>query len=116
MTSTPPEIARWLDHLEICDVLARFAEVLRKTARGQDLAVRTGGDEFALLLPDTDAAGASRLVERIREAAELATPPVRFSGGVAVLEGDATLDQMMANADAALYAEKATHGRSERRP
>ncbi len=28
MTSTPPEIARWLDHLEICDVLARFAEGL----------------------------------------------------------------------------------------
>ena len=93
-------------------LLAHFADVLRKTARGQDLAVRTGGDEFALLLPDTDASGAGRLIERIREAAELATPPVRFSGGVAVLEGDATLDQMMAIADAAMYAEKTAHGRA----
>lgn len=100
-------------------LLAHFADVLRRTARGQDLAVRTGGDEFALLLPDTDASGAGRLLERVREAAALATPPVLFSGGVAVLEGDATLDEMMAMADAALYAEKAAHGRggrNERRP
>ena len=93
-------------------LLAHFADVLRKTARGQDLAVRTGGDEFALLLPDTDASGAGRLIERIRDAAALATPPVRFSGGIAALQGDATLDQMMAIADAALYAEKAAHGRA----
>ena len=100
-------------------LLAHFADVLRKTARGQDLAVRTGGDEFALLLPDTDASGAGRLIERIRESAELASPPVRFSGGIAVLEGDATLDQMMAIADTALYAEKAEHrraGSDARRP
>ena len=47
-------------------VLREFADVLRATLRETDLAGRWGGEEFLLLLPGTDAAGAAQLAERVR--------------------------------------------------
>jgi len=91
------------------DLLKRFAAVLRSTVRGQDVALRLGGDEFALLLPDTEEAGARRLVERIREASGETTPRITFSAGIAVLGADETISQLLAEADTALYREKALH-------
>jgi diguanylate cyclase (GGDEF)-like protein len=52
------------------DALRAFAEVLRASVRDVDLPVRLGGEEFAVLLPDTNLAGASQLAERIRRALE----------------------------------------------
>src|SRR6185312_5828947 len=48
------------------DVLREFASVLKATVRDSDLAGRWGGEEFMLLLPGTDAAGAANLADRVR--------------------------------------------------
>ena len=88
-------------------LLVHFAGLVRACMRGADLAVRAGGDEFILLLPDTDAAGAHRLIQRLRDASIAGGPDVRFSAGVATSSPDATVDWLLALADDALYAEKA---------
>lgn len=93
-------------HLAGDRLLSHFAGLLRQCLRGQDLAVRAGGDEFMLLLPDTDAAGARRLVERIQGAASVAGPDVRFSAGIATSSAGATVDWLLALADDALYTQK----------
>ncbi|BCJ07254.1 response regulator [Pseudomonas sp. RtIB026] len=98
--------------------LRRFAELLRQALkRPGDLAVRYGGEEFTLLLPDTDGQGASQIVQEIlqllrRLAIEHAGSPlghVSASAGIAV--GAPTLEtvtpeNLMAAADAALYEAK----------
>ncbi len=60
--------------------LKAIADVLRASVRDPDLAVRYGGDEFALLLPHTSKVGAEALAYRVREAAELAAPHLSGSG------------------------------------
>jgi diguanylate cyclase (GGDEF)-like protein/PAS domain S-box-containing protein len=95
-------------------VLRHVAAVASAAVREADVLARQGGEEFALLLHDTDAAGAWRVVERLREA--LATSPVRvadqmltvtLSAGVSCWREGDTLDALMARADAALYRAKA---------
>ena len=52
------------------EVLKEFARALRATVRESDVAGRWGGEEFALVLPGTDAEGGARLAERARAAIE----------------------------------------------
>jgi diguanylate cyclase (GGDEF)-like protein len=66
--------------------LVHFARVLRSAARESDLAARVGGDEFAALLPQTDARGAEVLAERVRTA--LKTNPCRWPQSVAAPAAD----------------------------
>jgi diguanylate cyclase (GGDEF)-like protein len=97
------------------EVLKATAKTLHDAVRGNDVAARLGGEEFAVLLPRTDAEGARILAERLREAvAELAVPVsedafVRFttSVGIATLHGE-HLDgpRLIAAADDALYQAK----------
>jgi diguanylate cyclase (GGDEF)-like protein len=97
-------------------VLRGFAEVVRQRLRASDVFGRTGGEEFGLVLPDTDAAGAQHLVESVRaavEAMQVTGPgdqPVRVtvSAGVAVALGDtaASGDRLYGRADQALYEAK----------
>jgi diguanylate cyclase (GGDEF)-like protein len=97
--------------------LKAIAEILRATVRDPDLPVRYGGEEFALLLPHTNKAGALALAERIREAAEDAAPPQLVRGqpvagyslslGVASFPIDAlTAEQLLLAADNAELAAK----------
>ncbi|MHB8451056.1 MAG: GGDEF domain-containing protein [Mycobacteriales bacterium] len=69
--------------------------------RGEDVLARIGGDEFVILLPDTDAAGAQDLVRRLAEAGE-----VPFCAGVAQWLAAETLGALLARADSAMYARK----------
>jgi two-component system cell cycle response regulator len=96
-------------------VLKEFALRLRRSVRGVDLACRYGGEEFVVLMPDTDLAQAHAIAERVREAVadkgfEAGTGwPLRvtISLGVALNESDAdTPDTMLKRADMALYRAK----------
>src|ERR1700691_1670121 len=93
-------------------VLANVGAMLRSVLRAQDFAGRNGGEEFAVLLPDTEIATALAVAERIRIAgAEISLPgadvSVTASIGVAGFPDHAsTLDRLERLADAALYLAK----------
>ena len=93
-------------------VLANVGAVLRAVLRTQDFAGRNGGEEFAILLPDTEIADALAIAERIRTAiAEISLPgtdvDVTASIGVAGFPDHAsTQDRLERLADAALYLAK----------
>jgi diguanylate cyclase (GGDEF)-like protein len=93
-------------------VLASVGAVLRTVLRGQDFAGRNGGEEFAVLLPDTEIFAAIAIAERVRAAiAEISLPgadvSVTTSIGVAGFPYHAsTLDRLERLADAALYVAK----------
>jgi diguanylate cyclase (GGDEF)-like protein len=99
--------------------LAEFGRLVMATVRRVDRAFRVGGDEFAILLPHTDAQGAQILARRLLAGAlqpilpEHGTKPISFSAGVSCLpELAPTRAQLYSQADAALYAAKRA-GRTE---
>lgn len=102
--------------------LRALAEALEQCKRGSDLAARIGGDEFVVVLPHTDGAGASGFISRVEEA--LKRPVMRrgdgeplvfgASFGVATLgEGgrglEEGIEELLERADADLYRSKADH-------
>jgi len=88
-------------------VLVELARRLTAQVRDTDLVARVGGEEFALLLPETDAAGALTTAERIREAVERGpfdvVGTVTISVGVCSLEESGGADSLVLLADTALY-------------
>jgi diguanylate cyclase (GGDEF)-like protein len=100
-------------HLAGDAALERLGLVLRAGLRAADTAYRIGGDEFALLLPETDAVEARAVIERIAEdleaAGEMAGTPLRASFGVIVGEAGLTdAERLLREADAAMYEAKRT--------
>lgn len=101
-------------HISGDEVLRQIAGLLRGHARSDDLAARIGGEEFALLLSECDAAAASAFADRLREAVATAvfTPggePQRITISIGIAElspGRDTRGALMAAADAALYRAK----------
>jgi diguanylate cyclase (GGDEF)-like protein len=96
-------------------VLAAVARVLRASSREIDAPARYGGEELAVVLPETDLEGAFRLAERVRlgiEALEFPMPDggllrVTASLGVAAIPETASAPrELLAAADAALYEAK----------
>ena len=89
--------------------ICRLADVLRLHCRAVDTAARFGGDEFALVLPETDLSAASRVAQRIRErlAADQEKPQLSASIGVAVFPRHGrSIEALMRYADQELYAMK----------
>jgi diguanylate cyclase (GGDEF)-like protein len=97
------------------EALRQVVAVCRPQLRASDLLARVGGDEFAVLLPQTDLAGGVALAERLRLNVESAPRPadgipssLTISIGVAAWQSqDATLDPLRERADRALYDAKA---------
>jgi diguanylate cyclase (GGDEF)-like protein len=94
-------------------VLKNSARVLDRQLRRGDLSARYGGEEFVVILPGTEEAGAVHLAERIRSALEKSQLifegtriGVTASLGVAVWDGAADPEALVAAADRALYAAK----------
>jgi diguanylate cyclase (GGDEF)-like protein len=95
-------------------ILRGVAEVIQHTVRTSDTPARYGGDEFVVLLPETDAAGAYVVAEKLRR--DVAALAIRVSdrvartsvsvGLVAYPEDGTTVVELMAAADAALYEAK----------
>ncbi len=94
--------------------LQGLAALLRSSSRSQDPVARWGGEEFILLLAETDLYGATQACEGIRR--KIAAQPLRvgeleipitLSFGLAEHRADRTLEATIAHADAALYRAKA---------
>lgn len=94
-------------------VLREFSALLTRTFRGADLACRVGGEEFILLLPQTNLAEATEVADRIRRGLELITIPpglhVTVSLSVSCCEdGQADPAKVLEQADRLLYQAKQT--------
>ncbi|MCO5164455.1 MAG: PleD family two-component system response regulator [Mesorhizobium sp.] len=98
------------------EVLRDFARRLRKNVRGIDLACRFGGEEFVVVMPDTEPHVAEKVAERIRH--EIESQPFAIGGGTQSLQvtvsigvasmipGKDSVDTLVKRADAALYEAK----------
>ena len=97
-------------------VIRAVAHVLRSSIKGRDVAARLGGEEFAVLLPQTSLLGAAALAEQIRRTVEqgrICRPDgdesigqVTLSVGVAAAKPGDTLEALLERADAAMYTAK----------
>jgi diguanylate cyclase (GGDEF)-like protein len=104
-------------HLVGSHALNRLAHILRIHCRAIDTAARYGGDEFALVLPETLHAEAERVANRIRAvlASDLEQPQLSASIGIAIYNGNGErIEKLLSDADAQLYFEKAR--RDKRHP
>ena len=93
-------------------VLSEVARAITGAMRGTDLFARMGGDEFVVLLPETDAREAMTVVQRVRAAAASAARaagyPVALSAGITTFRfPPESVDAMLAAADDLLYKAKA---------
>jgi len=92
------------------ELLRILGGLLQSVGRETDLAARIGGEEFAIVLPETDLEGAEVLAERVRAAVERSTSfrrPVTVSLGIAAISGDtAGPATLVHDCDSALYQAK----------
>ena len=88
-------------HLAGDRALTELGHAWRLRLRADDIAVRSGGDEFVLILPKTNTAEAHALVVRLREGS-----PVAWSFGIADWPANEDFDIAVAHADAELYKQK----------
>jgi diguanylate cyclase (GGDEF)-like protein len=86
----------------LCDVV----KVLRAHLRSHDLIVRYGGDEFVCALSGLNMADATQRVALVNAALQEAPEPGSVTVGLAELQPDDSLENLLARADAALYRER----------
>ena len=95
------------------DALRRVGEILQKAVRADDSVARIGGEEFAILLPETTPDQASMIARRVQELLELSAdeemPRITVSIGIACLEATMTnWETLFQQADLAMYEAKQT--------
>ena len=101
-------------HLFGDEILRGAALAMRAVLRSADLLARIGGDEFSVLLPETDVEGGRGVANKLRKALSAYSqrldpviPPLSFSAGVAQLRReDKSIDDLLARADEAQYRAK----------
>jgi diguanylate cyclase (GGDEF)-like protein len=103
------------------EVLRAIGTALSAAVRGPDVAFRWAGDEFAVILPETDLEGAERVAARLRSAVfgQCSRPdgsPVVIGIGVAEMRAGMTLEQVLVEADRALFEQKSGRDDSSRAP
>jgi len=100
-------------HAKGDEVLSTVGQAIAQTLRASDFAGRYGGEEFVVLLPDTDEAGALVAAKKLRDTLKAKTIPgtagqITASFGVAATTtGDEDSAQLLSAADKALYRAKA---------
>ncbi len=108
-------------HLEGDNALIDFAHILRSSTRGSDIVARYGGDEFVLLLPDTDANSVAPVIRRVhdrvdeRNARKGSGLRLSFTSGAAVFLEGMSFAQLFEAADSELLKIKASRGESRDR-
>jgi diguanylate cyclase (GGDEF)-like protein len=101
-------------HLVGSHALNRLAHILRIHCRAIDTAARYGGDEFALVLPETLHDEAERVANRIRAvmASDPEYPQLSASIGISIYNGHGErIEKLLSDADAQLYYEKSRRGK-----
>jgi diguanylate cyclase (GGDEF)-like protein/PAS domain S-box-containing protein len=101
-------------HLVGSRALCRVANILRIHCRAIDTPARYGGDEFVLVLPETESAAAAQVAQRVSEQvnSDGDEPSISVSIGIAVYPQDGkTIDELFVAADRALYRDKDTSKR-----
>ncbi len=101
-------------HLVGSRALCRLANILRIHCRAIDTAARYGGDEFVLVLPETESAAAVQVARRVSEQLnnDGEKPSISVSTGTATYPRDGkTIDELLAAADRALYGQKGSSKR-----
>src|SRR5215470_16036222 len=97
-------------HLVGSRAICRTADILRVNCRTIDTAARYGGDEFALVLPESEQEEAERVADRIRTvmAQDKELPALSASIGISIYRGEGErIERLISEADEHLYAEKA---------
>ena len=97
-------------HVEGDRVLLELANIFKAHARAKDTVTVWGGDEYAIILPDTDIHGAEAFAERIRSEVEKHNFPykVTISVGITCTVKEDDVEKLMVLADRALYRAKET--------
>jgi len=92
------------------EALCVLAEALRASVRACDIAARFGGDEFVVVMPETDEAGAEacgkRINERLAELSESSSLPLRLSASIGVAASDSEFKHLLDEADRAMYTSR----------
>jgi diguanylate cyclase (GGDEF)-like protein len=108
-------------HLMGDDVLAQIVNILKACVRGSDHVVRYGGDEFLLIMPETDAKGAvvvrDRIVGRVQEwdaNHPVIKIPISISVGTFIHAAGNSVEQDLAAVDLQMYSEKDKSEQRER--